>query len=84
MDERRPTLDEQKGPKTQATPAGVNRIDMAGEGPDMARASSPAAGADHDPAIEHEETPAFGKPGEVATPDRRQTPVPGEEPGDIR
>jgi hypothetical protein len=74
MDERQ-HLDDQKGPKTSATPAGVNRIDMAEEGPDMAR-TSPGAGVEHQPAIEHDQTAAFGEPGEVATP------VPGEDPGD--
>lgn len=84
MDERFADLDEQKGPKTAATPAGVNRIDMAEEGPGMARASTPAGGANHDPAVEHEETPAFGEPGEVVTPPGRSTPVPGEDPADTR
>lgn len=83
MDERRPNLDEQKGPKSPATPAGVNRMDMAEEGPEMAR-TSPGGGLDHQPAVEHDQTAAFGEPGEVATPDRRSTPVPGEEPGDVR
>jgi hypothetical protein len=73
-------LDDQKGPKTGATPAGVNRMDMAEEGPDMAR-TSPGAGAEHQPAIEHDQTAAFGEPGEVATSDRDSTPVPGEDPG---
>ncbi|MEW6473717.1 MAG: hypothetical protein AB1679_15810 [Actinomycetota bacterium] len=80
MDERQ-NLDDQKGPKTPATPAGVNRRDMAESGPDMAR-TAPGGGADHQPAIEHDQTAAFGEPGEVATPDRDATPVPGEDPGD--
>ena len=83
MDERFADLDEQKGPKTQATPAGVNRMDMAEEGPEMAR-TSPGTGAEHQPAIEHDQTAAFGEPGEVATPPGRSTPVPGEEPGDTQ
>jgi hypothetical protein len=81
MDER-PNLDDQKGPKSQATPAGVNRIDMAEEGPEMAR-TSPGAGVDHQPALDHDQTAAYGEPGEVASPERHATPVTGEDPGDI-
>lgn len=78
MDERFADLDEQKGPKSQATPAGVDRIDMAEDGPAMAR-TSPGTGAEHQPAIDHDQTAAYGEPGEVATPDRDATPVPGED-----
>jgi hypothetical protein len=74
----RPHLDDQKGPKTQATPAGVNRIDMAEEGPDMSRASTDVAGANHDPAIEGDDAAtALGDPAE-AGPSARP-PVPGAE-----
>jgi hypothetical protein len=67
-------MDPQKGPKPSATPAGVNRIDMAEEGPGMARANPDAA-------IENDQPAAFGEPGEVAAPDRDGTPVPGEDGG---
>ncbi|HEV3365045.1 MAG TPA: hypothetical protein VG795_13065 [Acidimicrobiia bacterium] len=71
----RPNLDDQKGPKTQATPAGVNRIDMAEEGPDMDRASADAGGANHDPAIEREDAEtALGDPAEAGPSDRPAVP----------
>jgi hypothetical protein len=74
----RPHLDDQKGPKSQATPAGVNRTDMAEEGPEMARASTDVAGANHDPAIEREDAAtALGAPAEAGPADR--APVPGAE-----
>ena len=77
MNERQ-HLDDQKGPKTQATPAGVNRIDMAEEGPDMAGASTGVAGANHDPAIEGDDAAtALGDPAEAGPSDR--PPVPGAE-----
>jgi hypothetical protein len=65
--------DPQKGRKPGATPAGVNRTDMAEEGPQMARTPGGNVG------IEYDNADAFGEPGEVATPDRRSTPVPGED-----
>jgi hypothetical protein len=77
MDER-PLLDDQKGPKTHATPAGVDRKDMSPAGPDMARASTDVAGANHDPAIEREDAAtALGDPAESGPADR--SPVPGAE-----
>lgn len=65
-------IDPQKGRKPSATPAGVNRTDLAEDGPGMAQ--TPAGNV----AIEHDNPDAFGEPGEVAA-DRRSTPVPGEE-----
>ena len=53
--------DPQKGRKPEATPAGVNRIDMAEQGPDMA--STPGGNV----GIEHDHADAFGDPGDVAT-----------------
>jgi hypothetical protein len=71
-------LDDQKGPKTHATPAGVDRRDMSEAGPDMARASTDVAGANHDPAIEREDAEtALGDPGEAGPADR--APVPGSD-----
>lgn len=71
-------LDDQKGPKTHATPAGVDRKDMSEAGPDMARASTEVAGANHDPAIEREDAEtALGDPGEAGPADR--PPVPGAD-----
>jgi hypothetical protein len=66
-------IDPQKGGKPSATPAGVNRTDLAEDGPGMAQTPAGNVG------IEHENADAFGEPAEVATPDRRATPVPGEE-----
>ena len=66
--------DPQKGVKPGATPAGVNRIDMAEDGPAMAQ--TPAGNA----AIERTDPDeAFGDPAEVVTPDGGSAPVPGEE-----
>ena len=74
-------LDDQKGPKTHATPAGVNRADMSEAGPAMAGSSSEVAGADHDPAIEREDSAtALGDPAETATSTRPA--VPGAESGE--
>ncbi|HET9770727.1 MAG TPA: hypothetical protein VFS16_07550 [Acidimicrobiia bacterium] len=64
--------DPQKGRKPGATPAGVNRIDMAEDGPQMAQTPGGNVG------IEHDTPDAFGEPGDVA-PDRRSTPAAGEE-----
>lgn len=74
MDERQ-HLDDQKGPKTHATPAGVNRADMSEAGPDMARASTDVAGANHDPAIEGEDAATgLGDPAEAGPADRPAVP----------
>ena len=77
MDER-PLLDDQKGPKTHATPAGVDRKDMSEAGPAMAGSSTDVAGVNHDPAIEREDgATALGDPAEAGPADR--SPVPGAE-----
>jgi hypothetical protein len=74
MDER-PLLDDQKGPKTHATPPGVNRRDMSEAGPDMARASTNVAGANHDPDIDNDATDdALGDPAEPGPADRPAVP----------
>lgn len=71
-------LDDQKGPKAHATPAGVDRKDMSEAGPDMARATTDVAGANHDPAIEREDAAtALGDPAEAGPADRPA--VPGTE-----
>ena len=76
MDER-PNLDDQKGPKTSATPPGVNRVDMAEEGPGMAGTSADA-GIDHEPAVEGPEPDsALGDPAEAGPSNR--PPVPGTD-----
>ena len=72
-------LDDQKGPKTQATPPGVNRKDLSPAGPDMARSSSDVAGANHDPDIEGDSPDdSFGEPAEVSTADRPSVPAADE------
>ena len=77
MDDRQ-HLDNQKGPKTHATPAGVERRDMSESGPDMARTSTEVAGANHDAAIEREDAEtALGDPAEAGPADR--PPVPGSD-----
>jgi hypothetical protein len=74
MSERQ-NLDDQKGPKTQATPPGVNRRDLSPAGPDMARSSSDVAGVDHDPDIEGDSPDdSFGESAEVPTADRPAVP----------
>jgi hypothetical protein len=73
MDER-PLLDDQKGPKTHATPPGVNRRDMSEAGPDMARTSTGVAGANHDPDIESEADDVLGDPAEAGPADRPSVP----------
>ncbi|HYH49148.1 MAG TPA: hypothetical protein VEG38_06335 [Acidimicrobiia bacterium] len=71
-------LDDQKGPKTHATPAGVDRKDMSEAGPGMARASTGVAGANHDPAIEGDDAATnLGDPAEAGPADRAA--VPGAE-----
>ena len=71
-------LDDQKGPKTHATPAGVDRNDMAEAGPAMSRAAADVAGANHDPAIERDDAATnLGDPAEAGPADR--APVPGAE-----
>jgi len=68
----RQNLDPQSGPKTRATPAGVNRHDMSPAGPDAAQANDDA-GIEY-----HEPDSAFGDPAEVADGD--STPrAPGAE-----
>jgi hypothetical protein len=56
-------IDPQKGRKPSATPAGVNRTDLAEDGPGMAQTPAGNVG------IEHDSAEAFGEPGEVAAPD---------------
>jgi hypothetical protein len=74
-------LDDQKGPKTHATPAGVNRADLSEAGPEMAGSSSEIAGADHDPAIEGEDAAtSLGDPAETGTATRPAVPG-AEDPG---
>ncbi len=70
-------LDDQKGPKTHATPAGVDRKDMSEAGPEMSRASTGVAGANHDPAIEGDGASNLGDPAEAGPADR--APVPGAD-----
>jgi hypothetical protein len=63
--------DPQKGRKPEATPAGVNRIDMAEQGPDMASTPSgnvSVEGAHHDP---------IGDPAEAGPSSR--PPLPNDE-----
>jgi hypothetical protein len=77
MDER-PLLDDQKGPKTSATPAGVDRKDMSEAGPAMAGSSTDVAGVNHDPAIEQDDAAtALGDPAEAGP--AKRSPVPGAE-----
>ena len=77
MNERQ-HLDDQKGPKTHATPPGVNRIDMSEAGPEMAGSSTDVAGVNHDPAIEREDAAtALGDPAEAGP--AKRSPVPGAE-----
>lgn len=64
-----------KGPKAPATPAGVNRRDMAEPGPGMAQAGSASA-----PVVEGDEaTRAYGEPAEVNTPEGRPVTEPGDD-----
>jgi hypothetical protein len=71
----RPNLDDQKGPKTHATPAGVDRKDMSEAGPAMAGASTDVAGANHNPAIEREDAAtALGEPAESGPADEPAVP----------
>ena len=72
----RQNLDDQKGPKTHATPAGVDRKDMSPEGPAMAGSSSDIAGANHDASIEAEDAAtALGDPAETGPSGRPSVPT---------